>query len=453
MDFKKFVNGAGVLLLAVCFCMSISSPSLAANLVTKELQQQLNKSDALYQSLQDAYKQRRWSKVTAIFGEYKKAFVQPELKSESHISFTVDMEEKRQKKRELARYNSFCMKLHKEYVKAHGLAAIAYVHGKKFVAAHDVLRPVQDYGDEQAIIPAARGIVAYVMKDYNAAEPLLKTAHVLDSNLIEPVYYLYKVALKKGEPGTAYFWLEKTAALEPERLDLIMAQARLLQKLGQSSAAEVMYSRLIELDSSNAVAYNNRGYCRIALGKLDAAFGDFSSALSINSMYTEALLNRAALWRTTNNFSEALKDLNAGIQVAPSDARLLVSRMQTLRDMGDFALAKEDMEQILVLSDSISAVNEAGWFLATCPSDLVRDGKRAVELLLPIVERSKRHPRVLDSLAAAYAASDQFGKAVVTQQEALTRGIKYRLPNYQLSNYEKRLAMYADNRPFKTSMD
>lgn len=453
MDFKKYCNGVGVFLLAVCFCMSISSPVSAKDLVTKDLQQQLDKNDALYQSLQDVYKQRKWSKVTARFDEYKKGFVQPEVIRGHRTPFLVDAEEKRQKKRELNRYKSLRSKLHKEYVRAHGLAAIAYAHRKKFVAAHDALRPVQEYGDEQAIIPTARGIIAYVMKDYNASESLLKTAHVLDSNLIEPVYYLYKVALNKGEYGTAYFWLEKAAALEPNRLDLIMAQAQLLQKLGQSSAAEIMYSQLIGLDSSNAVAYNNRGYCRIALGKIDAAFNDFSSALAINDQYTEALLNRAALWRAASNLPAALKDLNAGIQVAPSDTRLLVSRMQALSDMGEFALAKEDMEQILFLSDSISAVNEAGWFLATCPSDLVRDGKRAVELLLPILERSKRHPRVLDSLAAAYASSSEFDKAVATQQEALTRAIEYRLPPYQLTNYEKRLALYADNRPFKTRMD
>ncbi len=453
MDFKKYYNGAGVLLLAVCFCMSIISPVSAKNLVTWAVQQQLDKNDALYQSLQDAYMQRQWSKVAERFDAYKKGFVQPDLKKKNSVSFSVDRDEKRQNKREQNSYRALRVKLHENYVRAHGYAAIAYAHRNKFVAAHDALRPVQEYDDEQAMIPTARGIVAYEMKDYNTAESLLKTAHVLDSNLIEPVYYLYKAALKKGEYGTAYFWLEKAAALEPSRLDLMMAQARLLQKLGQSSAAEVMYTQLIGADSSNAVAYNNRGYCRIALGKLDAAFSDFSSALAINDQYTEALLNRAALWRTTNNLPAALKDLTAGLQVTPSDTRLLVSRMQTLSAAGKYALAKLDMEQILVLSDSISAVNEAGWFLATCPSDLVRDGQRAVEILVPILERSKRHPRVLDSLAAAYASSNEFDKAVATQQEALTRGIEYRLAPYQLAKYEKRLALYTENRPFKNSMD
>ncbi|SIN70438.1 tetratricopeptide repeat protein [Halodesulfovibrio marinisediminis] len=453
MDFKRIYNGAGALLLAVCFCLGINSPVSANGFVTPQVQQQLDKNDALYSSLQDAYTQRKWRQVSITFDEYTKAFVTLDLKAKQYSSLIVDVEEKRRKKRELDRYNSLRKQKQKEYVTAHGLGAIAYAHRKKFVAANDVLREVQEYGDEQAIIPAARGVIAYLMKDYNAAEPLLKTAHTLDSNLFEPVYYLYKIAFNKGEYGTAFFWMEKTAALKPERLDLIMAQAQLLQKLGQSSAAELMYTQLIKLDSSNAVAYNNRGYCRIALGKLDAAFSDFNSALAINDAYSEALLNRAALWRATGNLAAALKDLNSGLKSTPSDTRLLVSRMQTQQDMGNYVLAKEDMEQILLLSNSISAVNEAGWFLATCPSDTVRDGKRAVELLLPIVKRSKRHPRVLDSLAAAYAASNEFDKAVATQQEALTRGIEYRLPNYQLTNYEKRLALYAESRSFKTSMD
>lgn len=453
MVFKKMYNGAGVLLLAVCFCMGMYSSTYAQEFVAEHEQQQLEKGDALYHSLKDAYAHRKWLQVTTIFDDYASSYVQLDVKSHRHAALTLDADEKKRNKRERERYDQLRKQKHKEYVMAHGLAAISYAHMKKFVAANDVLRSVQEYGDDHAIIPAARGVIAYLLADYNAAEPLLKTANVLDSTLIEPVYYLYKIALKKAEYGTAFFWLEKTVALEPERPDLMMAQARLLQKLGQSSAAELMYTQLIEMNSNNAVAYNNRGYCRIALGKLEAALNDFNSAIAINGAYSEALLNRAALWRTSGKLQAALNDLTAGLKAAPSDTRLLISRMQTLRDMGNYVLAKEDLEQILLLSNSISAINEAGWFLATCPSEIVRDGKRAVKVLLPIVERSKRHPRVLDSLAAAYAASDEFDKAIATQQEALSRGIEYRLPNYQLTKYEKRLALYADGQSFKTSMD
>lgn len=453
MVFNRIRNGAGALLLAVCFCAGMILPATASTFISPELQVKLADSDKVYASLLSAYENRKWSKVLSLSKEFSKQYALLNLSPRRSTAFSVDRDEKNRQDKGIKFFNSLRKKKKKEFVMSQGLAAIALAHKRDFVAAHDILRTVEDSGDDYAVIPAARGVIAYKMKDYNAAEPFLKTAHMYDSTMMEPVYYLYKIALKKGEYGTAYFWLEKAAALAPERLNLMMAQGRLLQKLGQSSAAEIMYSKLIERDSSNAVAYNNRGYCRIALGKLDAAFSDFNSAISINSEYSEALLNRAALWRATGNLPAAIEDLNTGLASTPSDARLLVSRMQTFSDMGDFVSAKADMEQILLLSGSISAVNEAAWFLATSPDDSVRDGTRAVALLLPLVERSKRHPRVLDSLAAAYAASGEFEKAVATQQEAVKRGVQYRLPNFQLTKYEKRLALYKENKPFKTGMD
>lgn len=453
MVFNMYKNGVGVLLLAVCFLTGAVLPASASPFITAEMQVKLKKNDEMYHLLQNAYAQKRWSEVVALFEQYKKVAVQPETKTAKYLKITVDTEEHASRKRQLAKYNALCKKLKAEYITATGLTVIALVHDKQITEAETLLSGVQKHADEHAIISVAQGIVAYTKKEYPKAKTLLKAAFTRDKTLFESVYYLYKVAMKQSEPGTAYFWLEKAVVLAPERLDLLMGQAKLLQKLGQSAAAEAMYSKLLEVDPTNAVAFNNRGYCRVAIGDVDGAFSDFSKAISINSMYTEALLNRAALWRTTTNLSAALEDLNAGLRVSPGDTRLLVSRMQALSDMGNYMLAKQDMEELLTRSDSITVINEAAWFLATCPSELVRDGKRALRLLTSVVERSKRHPRVLDSLAAAYAATDEFDKAVTIQKEALTRGAAYRLSQRQLGKYEKRLALYSEKRPFITNVD
>lgn len=453
MVFKRLHNGAGVLLLAVCFFTGLMLPASAKNFMTPEVQARFGKSSALYNSLRDAYENKQWDTVLRVFKRYKRAAEQVQLVKVKTSAFSVDVEERQKHNRDVANYNALLHKMKKEFAASHGYAALAFAKKKQLTESEKLLDSVQDYADDLGVIPAARGVVAYARTEYKVSEKLLKKAFALDKNLFEPVYYLYKLADKKGEIGTAYFWLEKSVALAPERLDLVMGQAKLLQKLGQSAAAESIYTKLLEIDSTNAVAYNNRGYSRVAMGDVEGAFKDFTSALVINSVYIEALLNRAALWRTTKNLSAALEDLNAGLQVSAGDTRLLISRMQTLQDMGRYLMAKEDMEDVLTRSDSISVINEAGWFLATCPSEAVRDGKRAVKILLPIVEQSKRHPRVLDSLAAAYAETNEFDKAMKIQKEAIERGNDYRLSSYQLQNYEKRLALYTDNRPFRNTME
>ncbi|MDP9186304.1 MAG: hypothetical protein M3O72_02955 [Verrucomicrobiota bacterium] len=66
-----------------------------------------------------------------------------------------------------------------------------------------------------------------------------------------------------------------------------------------------------------------------------------------------------------------------------------------------------------------NALNNLAWVLATCPADAIRDGKLAVELAvkattLPSVDV----PIVLRTLAAAYAESGDFSKAIDTAQHA-----------------------------------
>jgi TPR repeat protein len=68
--------------------------------------------------------------------------------------------------------------------------------------------------------------------------------------------------------------------------------------------------------------------------------------------------------------------------------------------------------------NSVQALNDYAWLLATSPFDSVRDGQQAVTLALQAVSH-ERSPAYLDTLAAAYAETGKFDKAVETQREAL----------------------------------
>lgn len=454
MVFSKFSYGAGIILLAVCF---FTGSAVGAEVMPKAEKKSSTAvamtSDEQFQSLLSAYRANQWRQVLVHFSDYKDSVDVPVRMDMPHSAVYMTKDDKALKKRMVRRHNSTRDRVLRERAEAYALAALAYAHQGKISRAGALLQEVEMYSEDVAHIYAVRGVIAFSQKRNGDAEAYFQKAYGIDPDNFESVVYQFKLADKKGETGTAYFWLEKAIALRPEQLDLQMAQARLLQRFGQPSAAEGVYSALLVRDPYNAVILNNRAYCRIALGKLEAAFADLSAALKVNGEYSDALMNRAALWRITGNFSEALNDLDRAVNLSPTDTRLLVSRMQTLRDMGRFMLAKQDMESILAQSNSIQAVNEAGWFLATCPEGAVRDGKRAVKLLLPIVKLSNRHPRVLDSLAAAYAESGDFDKAVIIQQEAIKRGTELRLPTSQLVRFDERKALYVDKRPFRFAME
>lgn len=68
--------------------------------------------------------------------------------------------------------------------------------------------------------------------------------------------------------------------------------------------------------------------------------------------------------------------------------------------------------------NSVQALNDYAWLLATSEFDAVRNGQQALTLALQAVER-KRSAAYLDTLAAAYAETGKFERAVATQREAM----------------------------------
>ncbi|HEX7037797.1 MAG TPA: hypothetical protein VF210_18645 [Pseudomonadales bacterium] len=68
--------------------------------------------------------------------------------------------------------------------------------------------------------------------------------------------------------------------------------------------------------------------------------------------------------------------------------------------------------------NNVQALNDYAWLLATSPFDEVRNGQQALTLALQAVDRD-RNPSYLDTLAAAYAETGKFDRAIAVQREAL----------------------------------
>lgn len=78
----------------------------------------------------------------------------------------------------------------------------------------------------------------------------------------------------------------------------------------------------------------------------------------------------------------------------------------------------------------------------------VRNGSKAVKLANILVEEDKKDPRVLDLLARAYAANDQFGLAVKTQKYAVERFERTSSNQSDLVGFKERLELYKQGTPY-----
>jgi Tfp pilus assembly protein PilF len=86
------------------------------------------------------------------------------------------------------------------------------------------------------------------------------------------------------------------------------------------------------------------------------------------------------------------------------------------------AAAKLLHQAALSVPDSTAALDELAWVFATNPSDELRDGNEAVLLAKHACALTKRKDSMLlATLAAAYAETGNFGAAINTIQESLSR--------------------------------
>jgi tetratricopeptide (TPR) repeat protein len=143
----------------------------------------------------------------------------------------------------------------------------------------------------------------------------------------------------------------------------------------------------IRLDPGNALTYNARGRARGYKKEYDKAIADFNEAIRLDPKDALAYQNRGAAWHFKNESAKAIADLNESIRLNPKLA---------------------------------APYNYRALLWATCPDPRFRDGKKGVESATRACNLSEwKRPYYVCTLAAAYAESGDFDKAVETQQQAI----------------------------------
>jgi len=164
----------------------------------------------------------------------------------------------------------------------------------------------------------------------------------------------------------------------------------------------------------------------------------------------EVYNNFGALLGKDGRFDEAIADFNKALELKPDypDARDNLEVMQSERanSSPDWPSGANCLRS---RPDDVKLINSIAWVLATVPNESIRDGPAAVEL----ARRAEKltggsEPIVLDTLAAAYAASGRFAEAVQTARKAVDlAGQQDKQP--MVESIKARLRLYEAGKPFR----
>jgi Flp pilus assembly protein TadD len=186
--------------------------------------------------------------------------------------------------------------------------------------------------------------------------------------------------------------------------------------MGSRQEAEAAFRKAMSIEKSAAEAHFNFGVMLLESGRREEAIAEYEKALELKPSYDKPAETLAGMYLYDRKTSDAIRVLRIGATHAPENVKVL------------HTLAR---------------------VFATCPNAQLRDGPAAVSLAEQAAAKTgHQQPTVLATLAAAYAETGAFDKAIETAktaaQLALAGGQKE-----LAQSIDAQLALYEAGQPYR----
>jgi arylsulfatase A-like enzyme/Tfp pilus assembly protein PilF len=274
-------------------------------------------------------------------------------------------------------------------------------------------------------------------------------ALALDPGSAEAHAYLGSALASQGELDGAIGHFEQALRAKPDHAQLHDWLGAALREKGRAEDALAHFREAVRLDPDLAAAHVNLGRALKQQGKLDEAVRHYRRAIAIDPRLAAAHNNLGSALGAQGRLAEAARAFREALRVRPDydeahnnlgvALRLLGERDRAL---GHFRAALERR------GDWAAPMSEIAWILATHPDPKRRDPAEALRLATRAAElTARRDPVVLDTLAAAYAASGDWERATATAEAAVT--LTSGRPGALAEDIAKRLTLYRGRQPYR----
>ena len=308
---------------------------------------------------------------------------------------------------------------------------------------------------------------------------------LLEINPTDPLgnQELARIFRNEKQVDKALELLDKAIDANVHTSGIFMLKADILSRLGKFGEAAKTLTRALEGDKKNNLIRLVLAQTQLQNGDIDLAQEQLDTILDSaksTELRDQARTLRSIAYSVKSQFDDAIRDIRIVLKRADDASRpellMYLTRYYTAaqrpskaiesaseileldenaweayRYRGDAFLSQgkhkeaiRDYESAEQINDSDSGVlNNLAWVLATSPDDEVRDGQRAIEVATKACDVTEfKQAHILSTLAAAYAESGDFDKAI----EWSSKAVELDGEEEQLAN---ELASYQEKKPWR----
>jgi tetratricopeptide (TPR) repeat protein len=244
--------------------------------------------------------------------------------------------------------------------------------------------------------------------------PILAAAHgtsVDPTNLARTYVSRGTMLHQIGEDSAAVKDFNAAARLDPTSPRPWISLGNFYVEKGDFSLALKNFDRAIDVQP-NPVSYDNRGSVLESLGRHAEAIADFSQAIAIAPLDTDAYSNRATSYLASKRWDLAIADLNRVISVEPSNHLAYYNRGMAYERSGDAEKAIVDYREAARRRPSFAPASAALGRLDT------KDPQLALEELSTAIRIDAKSPAV-KTRALLYLSLDKAQLAMTDLNQVL----------------------------------
>jgi len=229
--------------------------------------------------------------------------------------------------------------------------------------------------------------------------------------------------------------------------------AHAMHQHGKFDEAIVHFTKAIEINLKFGIAHNNLGVTLASKANFKAAVHHHLEALKINPKNPKAHNNLGNVLAQQGNVKDAIDHYKKAIDMDPSYAGAYYNLGKIFANQEKFGSAIHFYQRTLHYSPNMTqALYNLSWILSTCKDEKYRNGKQAVKLAERLCKITQDNQALaFDVLAAAYAETKKFDKAVLMAQTALELALQHG-PRDLALDLKTRLQLYSTGHPFRDGL-